>query len=217
MRFSTVTVAFLAVAVCLPHSSVWAAKSTTASHVQAAVSSHASSNNDRKRKATVNGNTNSDDESDLDDGDESDLDDNVDINTKIDDMYLGWANTKCIARMKELMESSDEDLSPIRLHTKNYLKYLLTCNDGRINHYFAKGQKKLGDFINKLSKSEDEGNWAANFGEILTKLTEGLVMANYAPTSDCEIQELMAYCRIPRNNPCMIMFVKVSLCTCYIL
>ena len=216
MRFSTVIVAYLAVAVCLPHSSVWAAKTTPASRVTAAASK-ANSDGDRKRKATVNGSANSDDESDLDDGDESDLDDSVDIDAKIDDMYLGWANTKCIARMKELMESSDDDLTPIRLHTKNYLKYLLRCNDGRINHYFAKGQKNLGDYINKLKKNEDEGNWAANFGEILTTLTEGLVMANYAPTSDCEIQELMAYCRIPRNNPCMIMFVKVSLCTCYIL
>ena len=73
------------------------------------------------------------------------------------------------------------------------------------------------------------GYWLSNFGEGISVLTEGILLANYAPTSDCRQQneqykpvtteelttasgeEKYFGCRIPRTNPCMAKFIKVSI------
>ena len=165
------------------------------------------------------------------DSDDSNNGDGLDLNelcNKVDELFGGWVNKKVIKRMKSLIK--DEDCKwngngdSIRLATKQYLFGLLLCDDNvsSIGKMFKKRQKTLGKKINKLRKSKGGGFWQSNFGEALSDLTEGAVLANYAPLGDSSLQNEnyqpasntaekdKSFCRIPRTNSCMAKFIKVS-------
>jgi len=159
----------------------------------------------------------------------------IDVNSQIDKLFGGWGNKKVIKCMEDTINQSIKCNGPIRPATKKYLLGLLTCEDEDLLTTFEAGQKELGEAINKLvkkakvgkSKSKKTGGkkgkkkksggtsksiyWQANFGEALSELTEGLVLANYAPSSDCKVQA-SKYCRQNRKNSCMIKFCRVSVC-----
>ena len=157
----------------------------------------------------------------------------IDYKAQIDNIYGGWGNKKVIERMEDTIKN--ECSGPIRPAAKKYLLGLLTCEDEDLLTTFDVRQKELGDAINELRKvavvkkrtkkkkgsgkkgkkksvsSSKSTHWQANLGEALNILTEALLLANYAPSSDCDIQD-GKYCRQDRKNSCMIKFCRVSVC-----
>ena len=159
---------------------------------------------------------------------------NNELCKKVDELFGGWVNKKVIKRLKGLIIDEDSKWNghnndSIRLAVRNYLLGLLECDDSSISRIFKKRQTSLGKKIDRLQKGKGGGNWLSNFGEGISDLTEGILLANYAPTSDSRQQneqykpvtakELTTAsgegkyfgCRIPRTNPCMAKFIKVSI------
>ena len=156
---------------------------------------------------------------------------------ELDKIFKGWGDKDVINAMKAFLLSSDDDLSNgcgIKLLIRDYLVGLLDSNDAStLKSAFEKKQNelgkkidsvKLGDKVIKSRTKNDEhkkgvdGNektWQHNFGEGLDDDTEGVAYANYAPTSDSNLQD-EKHCRIPRLNSCMQKFSKVRTLPCVV-
>lgn len=168
---------------------------------------------------------------------------NVDVGSgnaleiEIDRLFGRWGNKRVIAAMKNLLNTEDD--GSVRSTIKQYLVGCLVCIDvSALRKTFEDRQKELGNKINNVelgrdiiksrsenkeeSKHGSKTHWESNLGEGLNNSTEGLGMANYAPTSDNPLQD-GKYCRLSRKNSCMRKFCQVCalyylfmLCYCFI-
>ena len=146
------------------------------------------------------------------------------LKNRVDEIFGGVGNVKLIKRMKELLD--EDPTEDIRKAVKGYLVGLLTVKDDELSSECGKHQVKLTKIVNNMKKKTVGPTtvyWMANFGEFLNKLTEGLLLANYAPEDDCQTHDYQhpnydkddddavpTNC-IPRTNPCMLVFIRVSI------
>lgn len=137
---------------------------------------------------------------------------------EIDSIFGGWANKHKIRAMKAL--AKDDNAQGQRMNTRNYLLGLLMSSTAmECKDNYNKTHKALGKSMNDLPKSKPNDDndkfWRSNFGDPLSDDTEGVVYANYAPDTDCAVQDKddeVHTNRIPRKkNPCMSKFIKVRL------
>jgi hypothetical protein len=120
------------------------------------------------------------------DSDDSNEDKIEGLKKKVDEIFEGVGNVKVIDRMKELLDENPTE--GIRTAVKDYLIGLLSARDDDLVSECKKHQLNLSKIINNMKKKTVGGQhvyWMANFGEFLNALTEGLLLANYAPDDDC--------------------------------
>ena len=145
------------------------------------------------------------------------------LKKRVDEIFGGVGNVKLIERMKELLD--EDPTEEIRKAVKGYLLGLLTVKDDELYNECGMHQVKLTKIVKKMKKKTVGPTvyWMANFGEFLNKLTDGLLLANYAPEDDCKTHDYqhpnydkdgddaVPTNRIPRTNPCMLVFIRVSI------
>ena len=146
------------------------------------------------------------------------------LKNRVDEIFGGVGNVKLIKRMKELLD--EDPTEDIRKAVKGYLVGLLTVKDDELSSECGKHQVKLTKIFNNMKKKTVGPTtvyWMANFGEFLNQLTDGLLLANYAPEDDCHTHDhqhpnydkddddAVPTNRIPRTNPCMLAFIRVSI------
>ena len=115
------------------------------------------------------------------------------------------------AAAKQLVATERSSLNNLQLAIRDMLEALAKCRSTgtsmEIDATYCAMRKKVVDAICKIKR----GKWASriNLSELLSKLTFGLVVKNYAPTTDCAEQGSEgSNNRIPRDNVCIRTFVK---------